>query len=274
MSQHDQIRPPGTDFVGGKAAPEHGRHAEELEEIRRDACHRDFARVAALPERENPAEKRLEERDVLDDGALVAQLRQVGPRHRKPIHVEDRSVVTPDVVEVAGIPVRHRLDQDLVNERVHDGDHAEPDGQRADRDHGKRPCPQQPARRGLDVAAPIAVAAPRDGGPHAFAGAVAQRVRERAHPENRKAQDASAPENLARAVAIGFDDRVAHVVTEVGRIETLEEAEPALGHVDEAIADHDLEGFESRPPRRATRVNVSSRLASAEARRRPASVML
>ena len=80
-------------------------------------------------------------------------------------------------------------------------------------------------------------------------------------------------ERVARAVAIRFDERIAHVVAEIRRIETLEEPEPALGNVDEAIADHDFAAFESRPPRRAARVRISSRRASADATSRPASVM-
>ena len=77
----------------------------------------------------------------------------------------------------------------------------------------------------------------------------------------------AAPQRVARAIAIRLDDRVAHVVAKVGRIEPLEEPEPALGEVHEAIAGHDFAPFGSRPPRRAARVRASSRRASAVATR-------
>jgi hypothetical protein len=273
VRQHDHVRASAADFVGRKTASEHGPHAEQREEVRRDHGDRDLARVGALAQREDPPEERLKRRDVLDDRAGLLQLRDIGSRDEAPLQVADRSVIAPDVIQVISIPVRHRLDQNLVDDGVHDGDHAEPDGQRADRDRRERAGAQQSTQRELRVAAPIAAAPPGDRGPRAFAGAVAQRIHERAHPHEREPRNAAAAQGVARAIAVGLHDGVAHVVAEVGRIQTLKEPEPALGHVHEAIADRHFAAFGSRPPMRAARVRASSRLAAAVATRRPVSVM-
>ena len=79
----------------------------------------------------------------------------------------------------------------------------------ADRDRGKGPGAEQPARRHLGIAAPIAVAPPRDRGVHAFAWTVAHRVPERAHPHQRQTPEPATPQGVARAVAIRLDDGVA-----------------------------------------------------------------
>ena len=45
------------------------------------------------------------------------------------MHVEICNVA-PYRIQIAWIPVWQRLDQDLVDSRVHDGEDAQPDGQR------------------------------------------------------------------------------------------------------------------------------------------------
>src|SRR5207247_1563547 len=85
----------------------------------------------------------------------------------------------------------------LVDDGVRDRDHAESDSQCADRGRGERTGAHQSTNRDLRVAAPIAVAPPRDRGAHAFARTVAQRGRERAHPDEGEARDPTAAERVA-----------------------------------------------------------------------------
>jgi len=79
-------------------------------------------------------------------------------------------------------------------------------------------------------------------------------------------------QSLASAVAVGLDDRGAHVVGEVRRVQPLEESEPALREIDQALAAH-FAPFVTSRPRRAARIKASSRFTSPLATRLPASVM-
>ena len=273
MRQHDQVRATRADFVRGNGAPEHRRRAEHVEEVRRRDRHRDLDRIVALAGGEDPAQHGPEQRDVLDDATRCHQIGQVRPRQLAPLHVADRSVVAPHVVEVAGVAVRHRLDQRLADEGDRDGNHAQADRERGDGRRGKRAGAYQPADSHLGIAAPVAVPPPGCRRAQPLARSVPQRVHERPEPDAGQTWQAAAAQRVAGAVAIGLDQRLAHVVAEVGRIETLQQPEPPVGDAEGALVVHDFAPFGSRPPRRAARVSASSRRASAVAARRPASVM-
>jgi hypothetical protein len=77
-------------------------------------------------------------------------------------------------VEIAGMAIRQRLDQNPVDHRVDDRDHAEADGQRARGEHHEQRGARQSADGELGVASPVAAAPPRHRRPHPFAGAVAE----------------------------------------------------------------------------------------------------
>ena len=82
----------------------------------------------------------------------------------------------------------------------------------------------------------------------------------------------AASASLAGAIAIRFDDALAHAVGEVARIQAQEQPEPSHGEIDQAVAAH-LAAFGSSPPSFAARISAASLFTSALPARRPASVM-
>src|SRR5881397_579002 len=106
----------------------------------------------------------------------------------------------------------------------------------------------------------------------ALGRAVGQRVDKRAEPKCHEMDLRALFQRVAGAIDVRLDHRVAHFVAAVGRIETLQEPEPALRYAEHAMAPH-LTSSGSRPPTRAARISTSSRRASARATRMPALVM-
>ncbi len=271
MAQHDDVRPVRARFVPREGAPERGRHPEQVEQGGRRHRHRDLHGRGVLAEGEDAAEERLETDGILDHVRPLLQLDDVRSARRAALEVGDPSIVAPHVVQVLGVPVRHGIDEDLLHDREHDGEHPEADGQRGQGggDEGGRTGQTTPHEFG--VPAPIAGAPPRGRWPQPLAGPVAERVHERAQT-HRAEPDAAAPgQGLPRPIAVRLDERVSHLVAEVRRVEAEQEAEPALRESGPATAAHFV-SFTSSPPARAARVSSCSRRASARAARRPASV--
>src|SRR5262249_10097466 len=124
----------------------------------------------------------------------------------------------------------------------------------------------------FDIAAPIADAPPRGRRVRPLGRAVAHRVGERAKPKCRETELPAVFERVMGTIHVRLDHGVAQFVTEVGRIETLEESEPPLRHVEHARLRH-LTSSGSRPPARAAWTSPPIRRASARATRMPVLVM-
>jgi hypothetical protein len=185
VRQHDDLLARLPDLVGRKPAASGRRDAEEIEEVRRRPCHRDLHWVTAFPHGENTPEESLKARGALDYGIWLLQLRDVGSADRCSREIADRfkvSVVAPHVIEVARILVGHRVDEDFLNGRVDDGKQAKSKGERGNRDYSKCRRAHQPARHQLDVAPPVAAAAPRCRRPQTFGEAVADGICKRNSP--------------------------------------------------------------------------------------------
>ncbi len=270
VGEHDEGRPARPGFAPREAAAERGRDAEHVEEVRRHDHHANLAGIHTFTDRER-RELAAHAGGVFDRSARLLQLRDIGAAQPAALHVDHRPVVAPDEVEILRMPVGHRVEQDLLHHRVDDGEGPETDGKRADnREHERRRAPEA-ARRHLDIAAPVAAPAPRDGGSRALAGSVSHRIDHRAHPDARQRDDAAASERVAGAVAIGFDERLTHAVAKVGGVETEQQPEPAFRYVQEAGGS--FRPFPARPPTRAARISASRRRTSALATRRPSSVI-
>ncbi len=262
MRKHHHRRRAWPHFVGREGAPEGWRHAQQVEQRRRREHHRDLDRLALAPDGER-VRLAAEAHDLLDDPAGLLKLHDVRPGQHAALQVGDRAVVSPYVAQVVRVLVWHRVDQDPLDDRVDDGGDAQANPECRHRRQDQRRRTPQPADRVLDIAAPVAAAPPRYCWPEPLAHAVAQRVRERPDAHRRQAEG---------AVAVRLDQRVAHLVAEVGGVEAKQQPEPPLRDGHHVTPAH-LVSFGRRPPIRAARINISSRRASVLAARRPASVM-
>ena len=227
VRQDDDGRPVGPDFAPRKTSPELGLHAEQLEQVRRRHHHRNLGRVRSFASGERH-ELPQQTRGVLDRASGLLQFRDVGSTQPAAAQIEVRAVIAPDEVQIVRIPVRHRLDEDLLDHRIHDGEKAEPHRQGADHGDRQSRLANQTTSGELRVAAPGAAAPPRNGGPRALAQSVAQRVDKRAHPDGGEPHDPAAMQRLAGAVAVRLHHGVPHVVAEIGRVQPLQQSEPAL----------------------------------------------
>jgi hypothetical protein len=137
---------------GGAEDPAQRRlHTQELEQARRRDDHRELHRVLVLTVREHAPEEGLERHRALDDPARSAQVCDVGTREPSSRLVPDRSIVAPDVIEVTRVRVRHGLHQHLLDGRVHDGEHAEADGESRQRDPDEQRSSNEPPNRQRDI---------------------------------------------------------------------------------------------------------------------------
>src|SRR3982751_6698798 len=67
-----------------------------------------------------------------DPPAGLRQFSHVRAREPAALQIEDGTVVAPHEIEIVGILVRHRRDQDLLDDGVDDREHADADGERRD----------------------------------------------------------------------------------------------------------------------------------------------
>src|SRR5262245_63766710 len=105
------------------------------------------------------------------------------PKPRGWFDIVDRTVVAPDVVQVTGVLVGHRVNQNLLHCGIHHSEHAKPDGQRADRRSRKNRRAHEPPPDELDIAAPGAGAPQQRRWERPLGSAVAQRVDKREDPK-------------------------------------------------------------------------------------------
>jgi hypothetical protein len=126
MRQHDHLLAPRAHFVGRKTTAERRRNAEQIEQVRRRPRHGDLHWIGALPQREDSAEELLQACGALDDGVRRLQFGDIGAAQGTALEIGDRTVVPPDVVEVARVSVGHRIEQNLLHSGVDQREHASP----------------------------------------------------------------------------------------------------------------------------------------------------
>src|SRR5262249_39630775 len=109
-----------------------------------------------------------------DHGVGFLELHDIGSAQRAAFDIGDGAVVAPDVVQIAGILVGHRIEHDLLHRGVYHREHTQPNSECADRGCGKDRSAHEAASDELDIAAPVAATTPRGCWAGPFGGTVAQ----------------------------------------------------------------------------------------------------